>query len=145
MTRVERNIVIDRPIGEVWEYVNDPSNDVTWQSTLLESEQLTDGPVGVGTRVREVRQFLGVRIETAWEVKEYEPTSRSSIESVSGPVPFKGSYVLESVNGGTKLTVVGELDAHGLFKLAEPVFARMTARELESNLGHLKDLLESAR
>jgi uncharacterized membrane protein len=145
MTRVERSIVIDRPIGEVWEYVNDPSNDVTWQSTLLESEQLTDGPVGVGMRVREVRQFLGVRIETAWEVKEYEPTSRSSIESVSGPVPFKGSYVLESVNGGTKLTVVGELDAHGLFKLAEPVFARMTARELESNLGHLKDLLESAR
>jgi hypothetical protein len=39
--------------------------------------------------------------------------------------------------------VSGELDAHGLFKLAEPVFARITARELEANLGHLKDLLEA--
>jgi hypothetical protein len=39
--------------------------------------------------------------------------------------------------------VSGELDAHGLFKLAEPVFARMTSRELEANLGHLKDLLEA--
>ena len=37
----------------------------------------------------------------------------------------------------------GELDAHGFFKLAEPVFARITRRELEANLGHLKDLLEA--
>jgi uncharacterized membrane protein len=145
MTKIERSIVIDRPVEEVWIYIHDPSKDATWQATLLESEQLTDGPVGVGTRVREVRQFLGVRVEVAWEVTEYEPTSRSSIESVTGPVPFRGSYVLEPVNGGTKLTVVGELDAHGLFKLAEPVFARMTGRELESNLGHLKDLLETVR
>jgi carbon monoxide dehydrogenase subunit G len=143
MTKVERSIVIDRPVAEVWDYVNDPAKDVTWQSTLLEAEQLTDGPVGVGTRVREVRQFLGIRVQTVWEFSEYEPMSRSSIVSVSGPVPLKGSYALESQNGGTKLKVTGELDAHGLFKLAEPVFARMTGRELESNLGHLKDLLEA--
>jgi carbon monoxide dehydrogenase subunit G len=143
MTKVERSIVIDRPVEEVWSYVHDPSRDVTWQSTLIESEQLTDGPLGVGTKVREVRQFLGVRIEMAWEVTEYEPTSRSSIKGVSGPVPLNGSYLLEAVDGGTRLTVTGELDAHGLFKLAEPVFARMIGRELESNLGHLEDLLEA--
>jgi uncharacterized membrane protein len=145
MTKVERSIVIERPIEEVWDYVNDPAKDVTWQSTLREAEQLTDGPVGVGTRVREIRQFLGIRVETTWEVTEYEPTRTSSIKAVSGPVPLSGRYVLESVNGGTRFTVLGELDAHGLFKLAEPVFARMTGRELESNLGHLKDLLEQGQ
>src|SRR2546422_8347853 len=121
MTKVERSIVIDRPVDDVWNYVHDPSKDVTWQSTLIESEQLTDGPVGVGTKVREVRQFLGIRIEMAWEVTEFEPTSRSSIKGISGPVPLSGSYVLAPLNGGTSLTVLGELDAHGLFKLAEPV------------------------
>ena len=39
--------------------------------------------------------------------------------------------------------MTGELDAHGFFKLAEPVFARIAGRELESNLGHLKDILEA--
>ena len=58
-------------------------------------------------------------------------------------MPLNGRYVLEPADGGTRLTVIGELDAHGLFKLAEPVFARMTGRELESNLGHLKDRLEA--
>ena len=43
------------------------------------------------------------------------------------------------------MTVSGELDAHGVFKLAEPVFARITGRELEANLGHLKDLLEAEK
>src|SRR5205823_1299839 len=144
MTKIERSIVIDRPVADVWDFVHDTTKDALWQTTLRESEQLTEGPVGVGTRVREVRQFLGIRVEIGWEVTEYEPHTRSSIKGISGPVPLDGSYLFESQNGGTRFTVVGELDAHGLFRLAEPVFARMTRRELEANLGHLKDLLEAS-
>ena len=143
MTKIERSITIERPAAEVWQFVHDPTKDVLWQTTLRESEILTDGGIGVGTRVREVRQFLGLRVEVAWEVTEYEPHTRSSIKGISGPVPLNGSYLLAAENGGTRFTVVGELDAHGLFRLAEPVFARMTRRELEANLGHLKDLLEA--
>ena len=39
--------------------------------------------------------------------------------------------------------MIGELEAHGFFKLAEPLFADMAGRELEASLGHLKDLLEA--
>jgi Polyketide cyclase / dehydrase and lipid transport len=99
--------------------------------------------MGVGTRVREVRHFLGLKVELAWEVTEFEPKRRSAIKGISGPVPLSGRYLLEPVEAGTRFTVSGELDAHGLFKLAEPVFARITARELEANLGHLRDLLEA--
>jgi carbon monoxide dehydrogenase subunit G len=143
MTRIERSIVIGRPVDEVWEFVHDTAKDALWQTTLVESEKLTDGPLRVGTQVREVRHFLGLRVEMAWEVTEYEPTTRSAIRGISGPIPLAGGYRLEPVDGGTRLTVSGELDAHGLFKLAEPVFARITGRELEANLGHLKDLLEA--
>ena len=143
MTKIERSIVIDRPVDEVWEFVHDSTKDALWQTTLVESEKLTEGPMRVGTQVREVRHFLGLRIELTWEVTEYEPTRKSAIRGVSGPVPLTGGYRLEPHAGGTRFTVTGELDAHGLFKLAEPVFARITRRELEANLGHLKDLLET--
>jgi carbon monoxide dehydrogenase subunit G len=143
MTKIERSIVIDRPVDEVWAFVHDTTKDALWQTTLTESEKLTDGPMRVGTRVREVRHFLGLRIEVAWEVTEYEPYRKSAIRGVSGPIPLTGGYRLEPVAAGTRFTVRGELDAHGLFKLAEPVFARITRRELEANLGHLKDLLET--
>jgi hypothetical protein len=144
MTEIERSIVIERPIAEVWDFVHEPANDALWQTTLTEVEELTEGPMRVGTRVREVRRFLGLRIETTWEVIEYEPTRKSAIRGLSGPIPLAGGYRLEEFGGATKLAVSGELDAHGFFKLAEPVFARIAGRELEANLGHLKDLLEAS-
>ena len=63
--------------------------------------------------------------------------------AVAAGIPLSGSYLLEPLDGGTKLTVTGRLEANRLFQLAEPVFARMTSRELEASLGHLKDLLEA--
>jgi uncharacterized membrane protein len=143
MTSIVRSIQIHRPVDEVWGFVHDLDKEGLWQTTLVESEQLTEGPMRRGTRVRQVRHFLGLKIPMEWEVTEYEPPVRSAIKSVSGPVPLSGSYVLEPQNGGTQFIVSGELDAHGLFKLAEPVFARITGRELDANLGHLKDLLEA--
>ena len=143
MTRIERSTVIDRPVDEVFGFTHDLDKNPLWQTTIVEIEPLTEGPLRVGSQWREVRRFLGKRIETVLELTEYEPNKRSAVKMVSGPVPLSGSYEYESADGGTKFTVAGELDAHGFFKLAEPVFARITGRELEANLGHLKDLLEA--
>jgi len=143
MSRIQRSIVIERPIDEVWGFVHDTTKDALWQTTLVESRVLTEGPKRVGTRVQEVRRFMGVRIEMDLELTEFEPNRKSAQKAVSGGIPLSGSYVLEPLDGATKLTVTGELDAHRAFRLAEPVFARITSRELEANLGHLKDLLEA--
>jgi hypothetical protein len=144
VSKIERSIVIERSIQDVFDFVHDPTKDPLWQTTLLESQPLDEGPLRAGSRVREVRRFLGIRLETSWEVTEYEPPTRSAITSTSGPVPFTGGYALEPLDGGTRFTVHGDLGAHGFFKLAEPVFTRMATRELEANLGHLRDLLEAA-
>jgi hypothetical protein len=143
MTTIERSIEIARPVEAVFAFTHDPANDAMWQPTIAESRVLTEGPMRVGTRIAEVRRFLGRRIEATYEVTELEPNRRSSIKTTSGPIPLTGSYVLEPVDGRTRFTMRLETDAHGFFKLAEPVFARMARREMESNLGHLKDLLES--
>ena len=47
------------------------------------------------------------------------------------------------MDGGTRLTATLETDAHGFFKLAEPVFARMARRDFTGNFETLKDLLEA--
>jgi uncharacterized membrane protein len=143
MTRIERSIVIDRPIHQVWDFVQDTGKDALWQTTLVESQVLTEAPKRVGTQVKEVRRFLGMRVDMTFELTEFEPHRRSALKAISGGIPLSGSYELEQVNGATKLTVSGQLDAQRMFKLAEPVFGRMTSRELEASLGHLKDLLEA--
>ena len=143
MTTIEESIVIQRTPDEVFRFVTEPANSALWQTSILESRQTTSGPMAVRTRARDVRRFLGRRIESEWEVVEHDPPRRSGVRGVSGPIPFTGTYTLEPADGGTRFTARVELDAHGFFKLAEPVLAGIARRELASNLGHLKDLLEA--
>lgn len=143
MSTFEHNVMVDRPIEGVFEFMHNPANDPLWQPTLAESRKVSEGPIGVGTVLAEVRHLLGKRLEWTFEVTEYEPPRKSSVRSKSSPIPFDGSYILEPAGGGTSVTIRGEMNAHGFFKLAEPVFARLAQRELESNAGHLKDVLEA--
>ena len=143
MTTIEESVFIHRAPDDVFRFVSDPTNSARWQTTVLQSRQTTPGPMAVGTRATEVRRFLGRRLESEWEVVEYEPPRTSAVRGVSGPIPFTGRFTVEPADGGTRFTFGVELDAHGFFKLAEPIFSQITRREIASNLGHLKDLLEA--
>jgi uncharacterized membrane protein len=65
MTRIERSIVIDRPADEVFDFTHDLKNNALWHTTLVGIRPLSDGPMRVGSRWREIRTFLGKRIERA--------------------------------------------------------------------------------
>ena len=104
---------------------------------------MDDGPVGVGTEIRERRRFLGMQVEMTKEITEYEPPRASAFKIVAGGAPMSGRYTLEPHDGGTRLTATGYVEAKGFFKMAEPLFASMAGRELEASLGHLKELMES--
>lgn len=142
MSKIERTVVISRPIGQVFEFVHEPTHDPSWQTTLIESTKLEDGPLRVGSQVRERRRFLGIQVEMTKEITEYEPPRRSAFKHVAGGAPMSGEYQLEPVDGGTRLTATGYVEPRGFFQWAEPLFASMAGRELEASLGHLKDLLE---
>ena len=78
MSKIEQSIVIGRPIDEVFRFVHAPRNDAAWQTTLIDSTQFDEGPIGVGTQVRELRRFLGIQVEMTPEITEYEPSTHSA-------------------------------------------------------------------
>jgi hypothetical protein len=134
--------VIERPIEAVFRFVHDPANDAAWQTTLIESAQLDEGPLGVGTQIRERRRFLGIQVESTREITEYEPPRRSAFKHVAGGAPMSGEYLLERLQEATRLTATGYVEQRGFFQWADPLFSSMAGRELEASLGHLKELLE---
>ena len=143
MGKLEVSVVIKRPVEEVFSYVNDPTNETTWSSGLVESNQISEGPVGVGTIMKEVNRILGKNIENIYEITEYEPNRRYSCKSISGPFPWQGTFTFNSVKGGTKVTMVSEFQIGGFFKLAEPIVLRMAKRQFKADFNNLKDLLEA--
>jgi hypothetical protein len=58
MIQHEVALYLNRPVEQVFAYLIDPSNLRSWQSNLIETEQLTESPLRVGTRFREVRQMV---------------------------------------------------------------------------------------
>lgn len=143
MLKAEQSVTIDRPVEEVWEYINDPRNDTEWQSMIVEAVQVSEGPVGAGTVKRVTAKVLGRRFDTTFEVTEYEPNRRSRIKSTSGPFAFTGTYEVERADGGTRFTWAMEGDPGGFFKLAEPLVVRVVGRQVQADMETLKDLLET--
>jgi len=143
MIRIEQSIVINRPTEEVFEYVTQIENQSEWSTGVVEAEQTSQGPMSVGSTGRAVRRFLGRRIESTFEVTEYEPNKKFGFKSTSGPISMEGTQTFESVDGGTKFSFAFQGDPGGLFKVAEPILARMVKRQVEADFNNLKDLLEA--
>ncbi len=140
--KINLSVVIHRPVEEVFAYMNDISRWAEWNPGLIEASA-PEGPPHAGTRVREVFKFLGRRIESTFEIVEYEPNRKVTFRTVAGPIPMTGTQTYEVIDGATKLTVSGEGEAGGFFKLAEPVVAQMVRRQNQTGLDNLKDLLEA--
>ena len=141
--RIEADVVINRPVEEVFAYSGNPENNVKWQVHRRGSVITSEGPIGVGTTYTDEVQFLGRRIKEIFEITEYDPNRKVSQKSISGPMGVKGSLIWESVEGGTKVAVVGEADPRGLWRLIKPMIAREGKKEWESSFAKLKALLEA--
>ena len=139
--RVESAIVVNRPPEEVFAYATDPANVPEWQSSALEAS--VDGPLQAGASGKEVRKFLGRRMESTIRIDAYEPPRRFAIQVTSGPVPFHVEQTVEPEGTGSRVSAVIEGEPGGFFKLAEPLVERAVRREIEGNFATLKDILEA--
>ena len=145
MPRVEESVTIKRPADEIFEFVTTPENDSSWASTAVERRRETEGPIGVGSRIKAVDKFLGRKVESTFEVTEHEPGRRSSVR-LSGPVSATGSYILEPMNGMTRFRWVLDAEAGlgGVFlgRVTDPIVMFLFRRRLRFDLRRLKEVLE---
>ncbi len=146
LSTLESSIEINRPIEEVIAFVDDNKNDPMWQTSVLESEKKTDGPVAVGTIYHIKEKFLGRVIEQDWEVTaRNEDGSAWSAKSLSGPFPMEATMAFETCGDHcTRISRTLSIDVGRFFKAASPVVGHIAKREMDMDFANLKELLESA-
>jgi len=138
----EVSIHINRPVEQVFAFVADPKNLRTWQPTLIENEQLTEGPVRVGVRFREVRRTGPRRSEIQGEITTFDPNKRFATTTLTKP-QVTVSYSFEPENGGTRLSCKFGMLTSGFMRLLEPLIAGLTKQAFDSGFEKLKRVLES--
>jgi uncharacterized protein YndB with AHSA1/START domain len=143
LIHVELTVVVDRPVEEVFAYVTDPAKLAEWQPNVISVSKQTDGPMGAGTRLREVRRApFGRSVEALVEVAEYEENRRFDLRIVSGPLPIDGRNEFRPADGGTRIDFVAEGRISGPLRLAEPILARALRRQFAGYYERLKESLE---
>jgi Polyketide cyclase / dehydrase and lipid transport len=60
LIRVEVSTTIDRPVEQVFRFVEDEANIPKWDSDLLKATKTSDGPIGAGTTFHlDIKPFMG--------------------------------------------------------------------------------------
>ena len=135
---------IDRSPADVFDYITDPAKLGTWQTNTVSSTPETDGPMGVGTRLREFHRTPGGKqLTSVVEVCEYERGRRFALEVVEG-TPIDLRIALDADDGGTALTFRAHGRLTGAMRAAQPLLRRVLKRQFAGQLETLKTVLEPA-
>ena len=145
MISINVSMLILRPIWEVFDFISKPENNTQWQYGSIESVQLSAGNLQVGTVFSSFGHFMGRRIQSNFEVTEYEASKSYGFETISGPIQLQTSYSFEAVDHGTTVIVSSLINPGGFFKLLDPIVARAAKKQFKENLARLKALLEARK
>ena len=145
-TMITHSIEIDRPPDRVFAYLDDVERHGEWQSQITSAKKVTDGPVGVGTRVAEKRSIGGREQDTDYEITEHDPPRRSSFRGTAGPVRPVGIVTVEPADDGarSRVTIEFNLVGHGFGKLIAPLARRQARKDIPQAQEQLKQRLESS-
>lgn len=146
MPEVTETIIINRPRLEVFNFATAPGNVPLYSSNLVDFKKTTEGPVDKGTREWGQVKVAGKNIEWTLEITEFEVGERMVARSLESPIDFELEYTYEDAGeGATRVTWHQVIGSFGGFfgKLADPVVTRMYAKDVQSNLAKLKELLEA--
>ena len=137
-------VVIDRPLRVVADYVADPANAPEWYTNIESVEWRTEPPVAVGSRLDFVAHFLGRRIAYTYEIAEFVEHERLVMRTTQGPFPMETSYRWSAPdNRSTHMTLRNRGEPSGFAGIAAPLMSAAIRRANQKDLNRLKTLLES--
>lgn len=145
MPKQSKSIVIQRPVEDVFAYMDDVSREPEWQPQLIEAEQIPSGPAAVGTKRRYVSHFLGKRLENTYVVKVYEPNTRLVVKTTKDSVLDATSDIRwEAVPEGTRVTMALDGRPKGALRFVPARVMESTfEKEVATTLKRLKERLEA--
>jgi uncharacterized membrane protein len=137
-------IEIERPRSEVASYAADPTNATAWYENIRSVGLETPPPLGVGSRVQFVAQFLGRRLAYTYEIAEYTPGERLVMRTADGPFAMETTYTwADTGSDRTRMTLRNRGEPAGFSKLVAPLMAPAMRRANRKDLSRLKKILEA--
>jgi hypothetical protein len=144
MARIEGEIVIGQPVGVVFDYVADQSNEPQYNPQMVRAEKITAGPVGKGTQFRSAVASMGRTAEMLIECTGYDRPALFATTTTMQQADISYTLTFEPDAAGTRMRWSGQVHPKGAFRLLEPVITWMGIRQEQRIWTSLKEHLEAA-
>ena len=142
--RIREHIDNDGTPEDVWAIVSNPGTHTTWRPALVEFRQLSEGPLQVGSRIKEKIRWAGREIEIDDVVTALEPPQHLGMRGGWKAADFELDLLLEPANSGTRASFDWSFHPKSLFvRLATPLLGRAFRRATKDQLAGLKVYVES--
>ena len=143
MVSARTSVEIDRPADDVFEFVAEFTNNPRWQRGMRSCRWTSEPPHGVGSTYEQQARFLGKDVRNSFRITALEPGRRVSFESTGGSFPIAVTRTVEPLGPGrSRFTEEVEGDAHGFYRVAEPVLQLLVRASIKRDFPRLKALLE---
>src|SRR5687768_3373645 len=103
--KVVETVRIERSAEEVWAVVSDLDTHPKWRPAVREFRQVSEGSLGVGSRIREVLDWRGREIVIDDVVTAFEPPNRLGIHGSWKAADFEVDFRLEPDGDRTNVTM----------------------------------------
>jgi carbon monoxide dehydrogenase subunit G len=143
MVRVAGEITISRPVEEVFDFVADERNEPRYNARMVRAEQISEGPIGEGTRFQTELRTMGRAMAMVVQFTDYARPSRLASVTSSSMMETEGALTFEPVHGGTRMRWSWDVRPRGAMKLMAPLVGAIGRRQEREIWGQLKRLLES--
>jgi uncharacterized protein YndB with AHSA1/START domain len=142
MVHAEYEVVIDRPIAEVFAFLADGLNDPTWRDGVEEIHRTSEA-IGIGATYRQmVRGPGGIHAPGDYVISEYDPPHRLGFQVTAGPVRPTGRFDLTETDPA-RTTVRSTIDVNptGAMRFMAGIIGKEFENEVRQ-IERLKDVLE---
>ena len=138
--KLEASVEIERPISAVWGWyaVDQVRNHPRWNPDL-ELEQISDGPMGLGTKIRRRNAMGGTPVDGEMEITEWEPPHAVATSIRDGDVRTWGKALLEE-RGPARTYLMISADMPWL---EDPERARFIQSMMERSVANMKRMMET--
>lgn len=134
---------IDAPLEEVFAFMTDPKNAPGIYDYVVKTEKVTEGPVQVGTQIKEVKEIRGREITSTLTVLAYTQNDTYAFKNEVNGYTVEYHYTLKPSGEGTTVQFNGILRPKGIKSFFfKPMFERIIKTEDSDHLDRLKKLLE---
>jgi hypothetical protein len=118
---IEGEIIIQRPVEEVFDFVADERNEPRYNRRMVRAEKVSPGAIGLGARFRAELETMGRTMPMTIEFTGYERPRRLASITRSTMMTTDGALSFGPVAGGTLMQWSWDVQPRGLLRLMSPL------------------------